>query len=103
MIAIKNEIMKRVRRIFLIRRVGTPLAFLVVSTVIIASTVSVSHVLANMPEFGNMEAVIRFYTSAFVHTQFIVKCALVAGIAFLVVTLKGALETVRVSLSFGKM
>lgn len=92
---IKNEIMKRVRRIFLMRRLVTPFAFFVAAAVVVVSTVSISHVIANMPA-GSLHALAKFYLAAFAHTQIVVKSALVAGLVFAIVTLKGAVDSLRV-------
>jgi len=71
----------------------------VVSIVIVTSTVSVSHVIANMPEIFDIGAVIKFFVAAFAHTDIVIKSALVAGLIFMVLTLKGVAETRRLSLS----
>lgn len=89
--------MKKVRTVFLMRRLVAPFAIFAVAAAVVASTVSVSHVIANMPTAADMQAFLRFFASAFAHTDIIVKSALVAGIAFLGITLKGLLDTSRIS------
>jgi hypothetical protein len=96
MTAIKNEVMIRVRRLFLVRKLAAPFVFLAVSMVVVASTVSISHVIANMPK-ADIQALARFVAVAFAHTDVVVKCALVAGIAFLFMTLRGIIASVRLS------
>ena len=97
MTAIKNEVMKRVRKVFLLRRIAAPFVFLVAAAIVVASTVSVSHVIANMPTLADIQAVASFLAAAFAHADVVVKCALVAGLASLIVTLKGAIESFRIS------
>ncbi len=69
------------------------------SLVIIATTVSVQSVFENMPDLFDIQAVARFFLSAFAHTDIIIKSALVAGIAFLVMTLVRMVETLRLTSS----
>ena len=97
MTILANEIMKKVRRIFLLRRLAAPGAFLVIAAAVVGSTVSVSHVIANMPTLADVGAVMQFMVAAFAHTDVVVKSALVAGVVFLVLTLKGLVESVRLS------
>jgi hypothetical protein len=97
MAIVLNEVMKRVDRIFLIRRLAAPLAFLLAATAVVCSTVSVSHVIANMPAVFNVGAVVTFFAAAFAHTQSAVQIALVAGIAFLLWTVRGIIESARFS------
>ncbi|MBX4209225.1 hypothetical protein KW799_00795 [Candidatus Parcubacteria bacterium] len=89
--------MKKVRTIFFIRRLAAPFAFLIAASAVIASTVSISHVIANMPAVVDIPAVMRFFAAAFAHADVIVKSALVAGTLFLLMTLKGAIESFRLS------
>lgn len=87
--------MIKVRRIFLIRKLAAPFVFLVAAAVVVGSTVSVSHVLANMPAALDIPAVMRFFAAAFAHADVIVKSALVAGTLFLLMILKGAIDSIR--------
>jgi len=87
--------MKKVRRIFLLRRLVAPSAFFVVATAVVVSTVSVSHVIANMPTLADIPAVTNFFVAAFAHTDVVVKSALVAGTLFLLLTLKGIVDSLR--------
>jgi hypothetical protein len=97
MTVLANNIMKRVRMIFLMRRLVTPFAFLSAAVVILVSTVSVSHVVQNMPTLVDVQAVVKFFALAFAHTDVVVKSALVAGTLFLGFTLKGLFESLRMS------
>jgi hypothetical protein len=96
---IMNEAMKRVRRIYVLRRLAAPFVVCLCSVAVIASTVSVASVLRNMPDLFDIQAVARFLLAAFAHTDIVIKSALVAGIAFLIMTLKRAFETMRYSSS----
>ncbi|MDE1875130.1 MAG: hypothetical protein KGI79_01560 [Patescibacteria group bacterium] len=89
--------MKKVRTIFLMRKLAAPFVFLVVAAGVVASTVSIPHVIANMPAVADIPAVARFYAAAFAHTDVVVKSALVAGILFLLWALKGLVESLRFS------
>ncbi len=97
MTILMNEVMTRVRRIFLLRRLALPSVFALVAVAVIASTVSVSHVIANMPAFIDIPAVAAFLARAFAHTDVVVKSALVAGTLFLLLTLKGIVDGIRLS------
>lgn len=97
MTLLAREIMKKVRIVFLLRRLAAPFIFFVIATALIVSTVSVSHVIANMPTVFDIQAVVAFFAAAFAHTDVVVKCALVAGLVFLVLTLKGIVESMRLS------
>lgn len=90
-----SEVMKKVRTIFLLRRLAVPFVVFVASSAIIASTVSVSSVLSNMPDLVDIQAVARFFITAFAHTDIVIKSALVAGLVFLVLTLKGLIVSAR--------
>ena len=92
--------MRKVRRIFLVKRLATPFAFLLLASIVVVSTVSVSHVIANMPSFVDILAVTRFFVAAFAHTDIVVKSALVAGTLFLVMTLKGVVDSFKLSQHF---
>jgi hypothetical protein len=97
MTAIANEVMKKVRKVFLVRKLVAPFAFLVAASAVIASTVSVSHVIANMPSFVDVPAVAQFIAAAFAHADVVVKSALVAGSLFLLMTLKGVVDSRRIA------
>lgn len=94
-----NEAMKKVRRIYVIRRLAVPFVVFVGSAAILASAVSVGSVLENMPDLLDVQAVAKFFLSAFAHTEMVIKSVLVAGIAFLIMTLKRAVETMRFSMT----
>ncbi|MEK7163112.1 MAG: hypothetical protein AAB775_00150 [Patescibacteria group bacterium] len=100
---LKNEIMKKVRTIFLLRRLALPSVVFVASISIVISTVSVSQVIANMPEIVDIKSVTQFFVAAFAHTDIVIKSALVAGLVFLALTLKGALESRRLSVRFERV
>lgn len=72
-----------------------PFVFLLGTAIIVFSTVSISNVISNMP--GDILAVTKFFVAAFAHTDVIVKSALVAGLVLLIVTLKGLIESFRVT------
>lgn len=103
MTVIANEIMKKVRLVFLLRRLAAPVVFLVAASAVVASTVSVSHVIANMPSFVDIPAVMRFVAAAFAHTDVVVKSALVAGTLFLVLVLKGLVDSLRLGSSLSAL
>lgn len=95
MTLLANNIMKKVRMIFLMRRLVTPFAFFAAALVVLVSSVSVSHVVQNMPTVVDIQAVLKFFASAFAHTDLIVKSALVAGMLFLGITCRGLFQSVR--------
>ena len=95
-----QKIMKKVRTIFILRRLVLPVFVFVSSITVIVSTVSVSNVIANMPDLLNIQAVARFFAAAFAHTDIVIKSALVAGLVFLVLTLKGLIDSRRLSVRF---
>ncbi len=96
---IMDEAMKRVRRIYVLRRLAAPFVICLGSVIVIASTVSVASVFRNMPDLFDIQAVARFFVAAFAHADIVIKSALVAGIAFLFMTVKRAIETTRFSSS----
>ena len=53
-----------------------------------------------MPDLLNIQAVARFFAAAFAHTDIVIKSALVAGLVFLVLTLKGLIDSRRLSVRF---
>lgn len=97
MTIITDNIMKKVRIIFLMRRLVTPFVFFTAACVVFVSTVSISHVIQNMPALVDIQAILKFFAASFVHTDVIVKSALVAGTVFLCITLKGIVESFRTS------
>jgi hypothetical protein len=97
MTLLANEVMKKVRTVFLLRRLAAPFVVCAAALAIVASTVSVGNVIANMPDLFDIQAVLKFFVAAFAHTDIVIKCALVAGLAFFMVTLKGLVESVRLS------
>lgn len=99
---LRHEIMKKVRTIFLLRRGALPFAVFLAASVIVTSTVSVFNVIANMPDIIDIQAVVRFFVAAFAHTDIVIKSALVAGLVFLVLTLRGLIEIKRLSVSLKK-
>ncbi len=94
-----EQVMKKVRTIFLLRRLVLPCLFSIAAALVVASTVSISHVIANMPSFSptlaDISAFAQFFAGAFAHTDVVVKCALVAGTLFLLMTLKGIVDSFR--------
>ncbi len=95
MTLLAHEIMKKVRRIYVLRKFALPALFFLGTLFVLISTVSVSHVIANMPTVSDIQAVINFFVAAFAHTDVVVKCALVAGTVSLGITLRGLVETTR--------
>jgi hypothetical protein len=89
--------MHKVRIIFLLRRFAAPFVVFAASLAIVASTVSISNVISNMPALFDIQAVITFLAYAFAHTDIVIKSALVAGTIFLGLTMKGALDAIRLS------
>jgi len=83
---LKQNIMRRVYVIYLIKRVTTPFLLKYYTFVFLvafgAFTVSVKNVLLNMPHWRNINEVYGFYTSAFLHTQFAVQ-ALIVGVSLI--------------------
>ena len=67
MTLLASEVMKKVRTIFLLRRIAAPLVVSVAAIAIVASTVSVGNVIANMPDLVDIRAVARFFAAAFAH------------------------------------
>ncbi len=100
---IANEVMHRVRTIFLLRRFAAPFVVFIAALGIVVSSVSVSNVISNMPDLFDIQAVLRFFAVAFAHTDIVIKSALVAGLVFLGLTLKGAVESARYSAALQKM
>lgn len=96
------EVMKKVRSIFLLRRLIAPFVVFAALIAIIASTISVSNVIANMPDIVNIQAVMKFFIAAFAHTEIAIKSALVAGLVFLGLILKGIIEGRRLSMTLEK-
>jgi hypothetical protein len=90
-------VMKKVRMIFILRRLFAPFVVFAAATAIVVSTVSVGNVLHNMPDLFDIQAVVKFFVAAFAHTETLIKSALVAGIAFGLFTLKGLFESRRIS------
>jgi hypothetical protein len=99
MAIVLHDVMNKVERIYFLRKFAAPLAFFLTATAVLLSTVSVSHVIANMPAFIDLRAVVQFFAAAFAHTHAVVQFALVAGIAFLLWTLKGLVDSVRFTAS----
>ncbi|HEU0081021.1 MAG TPA: hypothetical protein VFQ72_03285 [Candidatus Paceibacterota bacterium] len=102
MTLIMDRVMAKVRTIFLLRRLAVPAIFLVVACAVVGSTVSVSNVIANMPSLVDIPAIAGFYARAFAHADVVVKSALVAGTLFLLLTLKGVVDSVRLSTALQK-
>ena len=103
MTLIANKVMNKVRTVFLLRRLAAPFVVFIAVSSIIVSTVSVSNVLANMPDLFDIQAVAQFFVAAFAHTDIAIKSALVAGLIFFGMTLKGAVESLRLSASLERI
>ena len=74
--------MKRVRIIYAIRSIAFPLVVFLLGLSILLSTVSIFHVIKNMPSLGDMPHFVSFFISAFGHTEFIVQTALILSLFF---------------------
>lgn len=94
---IKVQVMNKVRTVYFLRRTLAPFIFLVGAAVVIASTVSVSNVISNMPVVSDISALTKFFVAAIAHTDVVVKSALVAGLIMLLLVLKGLIEGIRFS------
>lgn len=74
---IKQNVMRRVRTIHAVRPLtgGTAVAVVLlgVSLYAIGRMVFVAQVFRNMPAVGDVSAVLRFFLSAFLHTDFVVQ------------------------------
>lgn len=70
---LKENVMKRVRFIYMAKRVATPLVakFAVLTGLVSFASlfVSMPHVLQNMPSLFEVERVTRFFTAAFLNTK----------------------------------
>jgi len=97
MTLLANQVMAKVRTVFLLRRLAAPFAFLIIAAAVVGSTVSIGHVISNMPNFVDIPAVAAFLARAFAHTDVVVKSALVAGTLFLLLTLKGMVDGLRLA------
>lgn len=102
MTLLANDVMKKVRTIFFLRRIAAPFAVFAAALAIVASMVSVGNVIANMPNLLDIRAVTSFFVAAFAHTDIVIKCALVAGLTFFLMTLRGLFEGARLSSSLGR-
>jgi hypothetical protein len=103
MTLLASEVMKKVRTIFILRRLAAPFVVFLASSAIVFSTVSVGNVIANMPDLFDIQALARFFASAFAHTDIVVRSALVAGTLFFIVTLRGFKESAKLSSSLLKV
>ncbi len=97
MTVLAQEIMKKVRRIYILRKLLLPLLFSTFTGLIVISTVSVSHVIQNMPTVIQISDFVRFFVVAFAHTDVVVKSALVAGSLSLLYTGRGVIQGFRLS------
>ncbi len=81
--------MKRIRRIYYLKKVINPLMMkvyaLLVLTLGIGSLVSVQNVIANMPSFAELGSVYRFSVNAFLYTELPVQ--IVVGATFIIALL----------------
>lgn len=95
----KNYIMRRVRFIFRVRQFVTPVtvkvAFVAVLAVVGSAFVSVQSVLLNMPSVENVSEFLRFLSSAFVKTEFIVQAVVLATALIGVLVLRDLIRNVR--------
>ena len=102
MTTLKNRVMLRVYALFAMRFALSPFGLralgLLSAILTISLSVSVRHVLMNMPAIYDLPALITFHTEAFRHTTLIVQTATLAGLALLFFVARDAFK-----LSFGKL
>lgn len=76
---LRAKIMRRVRGVYVLRRVFAlaipQLVLLAIGAGLTARFVWVSQVFANMPSIFDIGGAVRFFFSAFTHTELIVQCA----------------------------
>ena len=77
---LKKRIMLGVYIIFLVRKLRTPVSIelflLVISSGLLASSISIQHILANSPH--DVMGIYHFSLNAFINTDLIVKCTILA-------------------------
>ncbi len=83
------EVMKKVRRIYIARKLVVPAGLFAAAAAFLALTVSIPHVLANMATLTGLREAVSYFTYSFVHTEIYVQCALFAGLIFLLWTAQG--------------
>ena len=94
---LKRSIMIRVYTIFLLRKLAQPLflkaALFVLFLVAFISTVSIYHVISNMISSGGN--VMYFFTSAFSHSEQVVKLIVVAEFLVILTLIKDAIYSLN--------
>lgn len=90
-----QKIMKRIRVIFIVRQLITPLAFSIAACVVLISTISLPHVIQNMPAVIDLKAIAHFFFLAFKHADVIVKGALFLTAVSLVIFCRGIIQSIR--------
>ena len=74
---LKTSIMKRVHRIYVLRKFFNPMMYRLYLSVIflggVVSFVSISNVAANVPKYGSVSDIYDFIVSAFTHTELAVQ------------------------------
>ncbi len=86
--ALRRTIMRRIYAIYVLRRATSARALklyvMLISTAAVASLVSISHVLENMPSLLNVRATLTFMASAFLNTGTLVQLLLVVFLGALI-------------------
>lgn len=94
--ALKQKIMRRVYGVYLLKKVTGVEARTVLTLAalgVLSLTVSVPHVIQNMPALSNPIAVAQFFVSAMIATHAFVKVLIVIGSMLFVWTSAGLIET----------
>ncbi|HYF10468.1 MAG TPA: hypothetical protein VD967_02580 [Candidatus Paceibacterota bacterium] len=104
MSTLKNRIMLRVYALFALRFALSPLGLralgLLAAIFTISLSVSVRHVLRNMPAPYDLPALLAFHTEAFLNTSLLVQVATLAGIALCLFVVRDAFKVASGRLSF---
>ena len=87
MTTLKNNIMKRVKVIYMLRTTALPLLVSLIGITTVFSTVSVVNVIKNAPSMANVPSLFSFFVAAFGHTEFTVKAGIVLSLLFGVYTI----------------
>jgi len=94
---IKRNVMKRVHMIHAVRPLTSvtalSVALLGVSLYAIGRTVFVAQIFRNMPAVQDVPAVLRFFFSAFLHTEFLVQALTLVVLASALWMVRDALRT----------
>lgn len=104
MSTLKNRIMLRVYALFALRFALSPLGLralgLLAAIATILLSVSVRHVLMNMPAPYDLPALLTFHTQAFLHTTLLVQAATLAAVSLCLFVIRDAFKVASGRLSF---